>query len=111
MPNSLSTPLFNAAETARLTPYPPALRKELIARLQGKDLATQLREVNREMNLHPYILDINNWGVEDYWETPFEFLKKNGDCEDFSITKYMLLKAAGYPVENMRVFAVRLRAG
>jgi predicted transglutaminase-like cysteine proteinase len=80
---------------------------ELIERLKGKDLATQLREVNREMNLHPYILDINNWGVEDYWATPFEFLKKNGDCEDFAIAKYMALKALGVPIDDMRVVALR----
>lgn len=80
---------------------------DLINRLKGKDLATQLREVNREMNLHPYILDINNWGAEDYWETPFEFLKKNGDCEDYAIAKYMALKALGVPIDDMRVVALR----
>ncbi len=81
--------------------------KELIARLQGKDLKTQLKEVNREMNLHPYILDISNWGVEDYWATPYEFLKKSGDCEDFAISKYMALKALGVPIADMRVVALR----
>ncbi|TXH35812.1 MAG: hypothetical protein E6Q98_13945 [Rhodospirillaceae bacterium] len=80
---------------------------ELIARLKGKDLKTQLKEVNREMNLHPYILDINNWGQEDYWATPFEFLKKSGDCEDFAISKYMALKALGVPIADMRVVALR----
>jgi predicted transglutaminase-like cysteine proteinase len=81
--------------------------KELIARLQGKDLATQMKEVNREMNLHPYILDINNWGKEDYWATPFEFLKKSGDCEDYAIAKYMALKALGVPIDDMRIVALR----
>jgi len=80
---------------------------DLINRLKGKDLATQMREVNREMNLHPYILDINNWGMEDYWATPFEFLKKSGDCEDYAIAKYMALKALGVPVDDMRVVALR----
>jgi predicted transglutaminase-like cysteine proteinase len=81
--------------------------QKLIDSLQGQDLATQLKVVNREMNLHPYILDINNWGKEDYWETPFEFLKKSGDCEDFAISKYMALKALGVPIDDMRVVALR----
>jgi predicted transglutaminase-like cysteine proteinase len=73
------------------------------------DPKAQIKLVNDRINAHPYIEDMPNWQKSDYWATAFEFLKKNGDCEDFSITKYMLLKAAGYPVENMRVFAVRLR--
>lgn len=81
--------------------------QQLIDSLQGKDITTQLKTVNREMNLHPYILDINNWGKEDYWETPFEFLKKSGDCEDFAISKYMALKALGVPIDDMRVVALR----
>src|SRR5690348_16792270 len=41
--------------------------KEFIAELKDKDLKTQLKEVNRAFNSHRYILDINNWGEEDYW--------------------------------------------
>ncbi|HET6157842.1 MAG TPA: transglutaminase-like cysteine peptidase [Dongiaceae bacterium] len=81
--------------------------KEFIAGLQGKDLATQLREVNRAFNAHRYILDIKNWGEEDYWETPYQFLKKDGDCEDYAISKYFSLKALGVPVEDMRVVALQ----
>jgi len=55
---------------------------DFIAGLQGKDVKTQIKEVNRAMNAKKYILDIKNWGQEDYWAIPFEFLKKNGDCED-----------------------------
>ncbi len=81
--------------------------KEFLADLQGKDLQTQMKEVNRAMNAHRYTLDIKNWGEEDYWETPYEFLKKNGDCEDYAISKYMALKALGVPVEDMRVVALQ----
>ena len=80
---------------------------EFIAGLQGKDLTTQLKEVNRAFNAHRYILDINNWGEEDYWETPYQFLKKHGDCEDYAISKYYTLKALGVPVEDMRVVALQ----
>lgn len=81
--------------------------KELIAELQGKDLQTQLREVHRVFNAKPYILDINNWGEEDYWATPYQFIKKDGDCEDYAIAKYMALKALGVPIEDMRVVALQ----
>ena len=67
--------------------------KEFIADLQGEDEMSQLKEVNRAFNAHRYTLDINNWGEEDYWETPYQFLKKNGDCEDYAISKYFTLKA------------------
>ena len=78
-----------------------------LADLKSEDRQTQLKEVNKAMNSHRYILDQKNWGVADYWATPFQFLKKNGDCEDFAISKYMALKALGVPVEDMRVVAVQ----
>ncbi len=81
--------------------------KEFIAELQGKDVKTQLKEVNRAFNSKRYILDMNNWGEEDYWATPYQFLKKNGDCEDYAIAKYMSLKALGVPIEDMRVVALQ----
>lgn len=81
--------------------------KEFIADLQGRDTKTQLKEVNRAFNSKRYTLDINNWGEEDYWATPYQFLKKNGDCEDYAIAKYMSLKALGVPIEDMRVVALQ----
>ena len=86
----------------------------LVAKVKAAgDPMAQIRTANQLMNdpaQHPYIEDINNWGKTEYWATAFQFLKKSGDCEDFSIAKYMLLKAAGYPVENMRIVAVRIRS-
>jgi predicted transglutaminase-like cysteine proteinase len=81
--------------------------KEFIAELQGKDVKTQLKEVNSAFNSKRYILDTNNWGEEDYWATPYQFLKKNGDCEDYAIAKYYSLKALGVPIEDMRVVALQ----
>ena len=81
--------------------------KDFIADLKGQDLNTQLKEVNRAFNAHRYILDIKNWGEEDYWATPYQFLKKHGDCEDYAISKYFTLKALGVPVEDMRVVALQ----
>ena len=80
---------------------------DLLAELQGKDRMTQIKEVNRFFNSERYIVDMKNWGVEDYWATPYQFLKMDGDCEDYAIAKFMALKALGIPPEDMRVLALR----
>jgi predicted transglutaminase-like cysteine proteinase len=86
----------------------------LVAKVKAAgDPMAMIKTANALMNdprQHPYIEDINNWGKSEYWATAFQFLKKSGDCEDFSIAKYMLLKAAGIPIDNMRIVAVRIRS-
>jgi len=47
-----------------------------------------------------------NWGRTDFWETPIEFLRHGGDCEDYAVAKYMALLALGVPVDDMRVTVV-----
>jgi predicted transglutaminase-like cysteine proteinase len=75
----------------------------VIARLRGLDLMSELREINTEMNKRPYVPDAVNWSLPDYWATPFQFLQKGGDCEDFAIAKYMALRELGVPAVSMRV--------
>jgi len=70
---------------------------------RGKDLPTQLREINGAMNHRPYVSDLANWHVQDYWATPLEFMARGGDCEDYAIAKYMALRELGFPVDDMRV--------
>jgi len=42
--------------------------------------------------------------VNDYWQTPYQFLQQGGgDCEDFAIMKYMLLRELGWKREDMRI--------
>lgn len=92
------------------SPYNPCKLKEwkdFLTQQQGKKLAEQVEAVNRFVNAYPYIEDIVNWGVADYWETPYEFQKRNGDCEDFAISKYMSLRALGVPDDLMRITIVR----
>lgn len=71
--------------------------------LRGKDLMTQLREINTEMNDKRYITDPVNWNLPDYWATPLQFMRKNGDCEDYAIAKYMALRDLGVSVDDMRI--------
>ena len=67
----------------------------------------QVRAVNREMNDKPYVTDPVNWHMADYWATPLQFLRKDGDCEDYAISKYMALKALGFRVEDLRIVVLQ----
>lgn len=80
---------------------------EFLETLRDKDQMTQINEVNRFMNKSKYILDQKNWGVKDYWASPGEFRAKFGDCEDYSIAKYMALKYLGHNPDNMRIVALK----
>ncbi len=67
----------------------------------------QIKLVNRYANEKEYILDIENYGVADYWATPKEFLVNNGDCEDYAIIKMLSMKWLGYNIDMMRVVVVQ----
>lgn len=68
----------------------------------------QLRLVNTFFNRVRFVSDIEHWGQEDYWATPVELLTTNGgDCEDFSIAKYLTLKSMGVPDEQLRIVYVK----
>jgi predicted transglutaminase-like cysteine proteinase len=70
--------------------------------------ATGLRQVNGFFNQVPFYSDLKHWGSEDYWATPTEMLGSfGGDCEDYSIAKYLSLKEVGVPVEKLRITYVR----
>lgn len=75
--------------------------------IKSDKLSEQLTQVNDWGNRHPYIEDMLNWGMVDYWETPFEFMEMNGDCEDYAISKYYSMRALGVPAEKMRVIIVQ----
>ncbi len=75
--------------------------------LKGRSQIEQLDQVNAAMNNFPYIEDIVNWGVKEYWETPLEFLYKSGTCKDYAIAKYMSLRYLGWPTEALRVVVLR----
>lgn len=77
--------------------------ERVIDELAGLDRRTQIERINREMNEKLYVLDPINWGVPDYWATPFQFLRKNGDCEDYAIAKFMALRRLGFENPELRI--------
>jgi predicted transglutaminase-like cysteine proteinase len=48
-----------------------------------------------------------NWHRSMYWESPFEFMRYGGQCQDYAIAKYLLLRAAGVPADAMRMVVLR----
>jgi predicted transglutaminase-like cysteine proteinase len=88
-------------------PCAPAEWQALVASLNGLDLRAKLERVNAAINRHPYIPSAINWHESNHWETPFEFLRKGGQCQDYAIAKYLLLRAAGVPASSLRLVVLR----
>ncbi|MGD2160078.1 MAG: transglutaminase-like cysteine peptidase [Gammaproteobacteria bacterium] len=75
--------------------------------IRHMDADTQIRMVNGYANKKEYVLDIENYGINDYWASPRQFLHNNGDCEDYAIIKMMSLKQLGFNKDKMRVVVVQ----
>ncbi len=81
--------------------------RDFLDDIRQEDRHMQVKAVNFYMNQTPYILDPINWGVPDYWATPYQFYIKDGDCEDYSIAKFMSLRALGFSNDDMRVVVLK----
>lgn len=67
----------------------------------------QLDKVNAYINKWLYVLDPVNYGVNDYWATPRQFMTLNGDCEDYAIAKYVSLEHLGFAVDDLRIVVLQ----
>lgn len=85
----------------------------MLDRLQGAPLETKLRGVNDFINRRVrWLDDIQVWREEDYWATPLETLGRGaGDCEDFTIAKYVSLRELDVPEAMLRLIYVKARIG
>lgn len=73
--------------------------------------ALTMRKTNDFFNQVPYANDQVAWGRDDYWATPVEMLGLfAGDCEDYSIAKYLSLKELGVPIERLRITYVQAKS-
>ena len=80
-----------------------AINKDLLQKLKYAATMKKLNSVNSWINLIPYESDRKLYGVNDYWATLYEFVGKNaGDCEDYVIAKYYILKALGIDPHRMK---------
>ena len=76
-------------------------------KFRSMDLEEKVKAVNAYVNKFTYIEDKDNYGKTDYWATPAEFFARGGDCEDFAISKYAMLKELGVPENRMRLAIVQ----
>lgn len=81
--------------------------QSFLQRIKPLSKMEQVNAVNRFANEHDYILDIENYGVEDYWATPKEFLYNSGDCEDYAIIKMISLKKLGFDMQKIRLVVLQ----
>lgn len=75
--------------------------------LKGLSTRSQLEKINRYANNKDYILDIDNYGLDDYWAIPKQFLNRGGDCEDYAITKLLSLRWLGQQQLHSRIVVLQ----
>lgn len=87
--------------------------RSLLREAQGLPEPEKIKRVNAFFNRRiAFREDAEIWGAADYWATPLETLgRASGDCEDFTIAKYVTLKLLDVPIERMRLIYVRAKIG
>lgn len=91
----------------------PAARRfvKIVEAVKAREGRAQLEEVNRDINAAiRYTSDLSQHGELDRWTTPLAMLAAGrGDCEDYAIAKYVVLRQAGYPANDLKLVLVRDR--
>jgi|GEM_PF-1265239 len=83
--------------------------KAILDQVKPQRRGLQIPRVNYMVNrLLAYRLDPQLWNAGEYWASPVETLtKRAGDCEDYAILKYALLRDLGVKDEDMRIVVLR----
>ncbi|WP_420332729.1 transglutaminase-like cysteine peptidase [Roseibium sp.] len=86
----------------------PAYRA-ILEKARPKRRGLQIPKVNQLVNrLLTYREDTTLYGTGEYWASPAETLShRAGDCEDFAILKYALLRDLGISDDDMRIVVLR----
>jgi predicted transglutaminase-like cysteine proteinase len=96
---------WRAVENRKLTGQPA----RFAAALRKADAGEQLKLVNRYVNgrVH-YVDDQSRFGRADVWSAANDTLRSGrGDCEDYAIAKFQLLRAAGFSERDLYLVIVR----
>jgi predicted transglutaminase-like cysteine proteinase len=90
----------------------PAWQAEL-ERLRSASEQQQVEAVNQMVNQALHFKDDQAlWGQADYWATPGESLARGqGDCEDFAIAKFFLLRNLGIQEQRLWLVYALVRLG
>lgn len=81
----------------------------ILNQVKTKRRGLQIPKVNYMVNrLLSYQEDSSLWKTGEYWASPVETLRhRAGDCEDYAILKYALLRDLGVEDEDMRIVVLR----
>ena len=94
---------YGAEAVKRVTAW-----QKLMNTAQAEAEKNKLKLVNDFFNRVRYVSDWKHWKQEDYWATPVEMLGTfGGDCEDYSISKYLTLRQLGVSEEKLRITYVK----
>lgn len=77
--------------------------RELVSVYKSMKADDLLQRINDDVNKADYISDGRNWKTRDYWSTPKELFERGGDCEDFAIAKYLILREVGVSAQQMEL--------
>ncbi|MGB0712335.1 MAG: transglutaminase-like cysteine peptidase [Gammaproteobacteria bacterium] len=81
---------------------------ERLPKLRTMSPRKQVDEVHQWINRMQYEKDSATYGARDYWAARHESQEKDkGDCEDYAISKYYVLKKLGFPTSSLRIAAVK----
>jgi predicted transglutaminase-like cysteine proteinase len=85
--------------------HPGAARWLEIEAAAGKlSGAEQLSHVHGRINRSiSYASDLAAQSAADHWASPLEVIEKVGDCEDYAIAKYMMLRSLGRSAEDLKL--------
>jgi predicted transglutaminase-like cysteine proteinase len=81
--------------------------------LETQPLLIKLRAVNDAINKGiVYSPDLQGYNKKEYWATPLETLKYGqGDCEDYAILKYYVLRYLGVSADSLYLASVDIGKG
>jgi predicted transglutaminase-like cysteine proteinase len=87
--------------------------RQLIVTITPLAEGEKLEAVNDFFNVRiRWVEDIDNWGENDYWATPLETMaRRRGDCEDFSVAKFVTLLLGGVDMSKLRITYVKAQSG
>ena len=98
-----------AARTKPRVHRPPGAFLSLVESGGKNERRIQLGKINRAVNLA--IRPASDWaqyGTADFWASPLQTLASGaGDCEDYAIVKYVVLRALGMAETDLRLMIVR----
>jgi predicted transglutaminase-like cysteine proteinase len=82
--------------------------RKIMNEASGYEGRARLAHINRAVNLAvKYTSDTDKHGIPDHWATPFDTLESGtGDCEDYAITKFAMLRAMNWPADDLRIVLV-----